>query len=113
MKSLPLNKAKALHRSKEGRPSARSRGYDSAWQKAARAFLAHPANAYCECGNRATLVRHKISIAKRPDLRMSPSNWMPGCVRCNRLDVEREKRGYSDEIGSDGLPVDKNHPFNR
>jgi hypothetical protein len=24
-----------------------------------------------------------------------------------------EVRGYSDEIGSDGLPVDKNHPFNR
>lgn len=113
MKPSPLNKAKGPHRTKDQRSSARQRGYDSAWEKAARAFLAHPANRLCECGAPAVLVRHRISIAKRPDLRMSPANWMPGCVRCNAEDWQREKRGYSDEIGSDGLPLDKNHPFNR
>lgn len=113
MRQAPANKAKPPHRVKDQRPSARQRGYDAAWEKAARAFLAHPANRLCECGAPAVLVRHRISIAKRPDLRMSPANWLPGCQRCNRMDRERERRGYSDEIGSDGLPTDPSHPFNK
>lgn len=107
------NKAKPAPRNKDGRPSARQRGYDTQFEKAARAYLARPENALCECGKPAVLVRHKISIRKRPDLRMALSNWKPGCHRCNRMDREREARGYSEQVGSDGLPTDPNHPFNK
>jgi 5-methylcytosine-specific restriction endonuclease McrA len=74
------------------RPSASQRGYDSEWQKAASAYLAEPANHYCECGAPATLVRHIVSIRQRPDLRMVRSNWKPGCRRCNTLDISKEAR---------------------
>lgn len=73
------------------RPSARQRGYDTAFQRAAAAFLKdHPT---CTCGAPGVLVRHRISIRKRPDLRMDRSNWLPGCRRCNAKDVQRERMG--------------------
>ncbi|MGV1817769.1 endonuclease [Agrobacterium sp. CG160-95] len=74
------------------RPAARDRGYDSEWRKQARAFLAIPGNDLCECGAPSVLVRHVISIRKRPDLRMNTTNWRPGCQRCNALDAAEERR---------------------
>jgi hypothetical protein len=74
------------------RPSAPQRGYDAQWQKAARAFLNQPCNQFCECGAPAVLVRHVVSIRKRPDLRMIRSNWKPGCRRCNARDIANEAR---------------------
>lgn len=74
------------------RPSARQRGYNSDWEREAKAFLALPGNERCACGQPATLVRHVISIRKRPDLRMVRSNWRPGCARCNAIDTARDKR---------------------
>ncbi|MCO5131205.1 MAG: endonuclease [Xanthobacteraceae bacterium] len=72
------------------RPSARQRGYDTAFQREASAFLKdHPT---CTCGAPAVLVRHRISIRARPDLRMAKSNWLPGCRRCNARDVVAERR---------------------
>ncbi|MFK8250658.1 endonuclease [Ancylobacter terrae] len=72
------------------RPSARERGYDTEYQRAAATFLlSHPV---CTCGRPAVLVRHKISIRQRPDLRLEPSNWLPGCRSCNARDVQRERR---------------------
>lgn len=72
------------------RPSARQRGYDTEFQRAAAAFLkAHPT---CPCGKPAVLVRHKVSIRARPDLRMERSNWLPGCRSCNAKDAHRERR---------------------
>lgn len=72
------------------RPSARQRGYDRSFQRAAAAFLKD--HRFCTCGAPAVLVRHRISIRKRPDLRMDRSNWLPGCRRCNARDVQRERR---------------------
>lgn len=74
------------------RPSASQRGYDHEWQKVSSAYLAEPANQYCECGALATLVRHIVSIRQRPDLRMVRSNWKPGCRRCNARDTINEAR---------------------
>lgn len=74
----------------KNRPSARQRGYDREYQVAAAVFLRrHPV---CTCGAAATVVRHRISIAKRPDLRMDQSNWLPGCKSCNAKDYHRERR---------------------
>lgn len=72
------------------RPSARLRGYDTAFQRAAATFLKE--HRFCTCGAPAVLVRHRISIRQRPDLRMDRSNWLPGCRRCNAKDVQRERR---------------------
>ena len=72
------------------RPGARQRGYDRAYQIAAAEFLSrHPR---CTCGAPAVVVRHKVSIAKRPDLRMDQRNWLPGCRSCNAKDYHRERR---------------------
>lgn len=84
-------KAKRAEADKQ-RPSARKRGYDSAWQKAAASFLREPGNQRCACGQPATVVMHKISIRERPDLKMVRSNWKPGCVRCNAIQADRERR---------------------
>lgn len=73
------------------RPSATKRGYDAEWRRLSTAFLALPQNRYCDCGAPATLVRHRISIRKRPDLRLDPRNWLPGCARCNARDAVRER----------------------
>lgn len=113
MTPAPQNKAARPPRNKDARQSARQRGYDATWEKAAAAFLAEPGNQRCDCGAAATVVRHVISIRQRPDLRMVRSNWKPGCKRCNSADWKRERCGYSDEIGNDGLPLDPKHPFNR
>lgn len=74
------------------RPSARQRGYDTGFEKAAKAFLAEPGHERCECGKPAVLVRHRISIRKRPDLRMDRSNWLPGCRSCNARDARADQR---------------------
>lgn len=74
------------------RPNSSQRGYDREWEEAARAFLALPENQWCECGARASLVRHRRSIRTAPHLRMVRSNWKPGCQRCNAIDAARERR---------------------
>lgn len=81
----------ASHAATEARrPGARRRGYDTEFQRAAAEYLkTHPA---CTCGRPAVLVRHKVSIRRRPDLRMDPANWQPGCRSCNAADMHREKR---------------------
>ncbi len=73
------------------RKNASQRGYDRAWERAARSFLGEPSNRYCECGAPATLVRHVISIRRYPELRMVRSNWRPGCRRCNARDYLKER----------------------
>jgi len=81
---------KARHDQK--RPSARQRGYDSTWEREAKAFLSLPQNEFCQCGAKAIVVMHIKSIRQRPDLRMAKSNWKPGCQRCNAIDAANERR---------------------
>lgn len=81
---------KARHDQK--RPSARQRGYDSTWEREAKAFLSLPQNEFCQCGAKAIVVMHIKSIRQRPDLRMVKSNWKPGCQRCNAIDAANERR---------------------
>lgn len=87
--------AERNRRAEAKRPPARARGYDSEWERKAKEFLAEPGNKRCECGNPATLVRHVISIRKRPDLRLARSNWKPGCRWCNARDTARDQRERS------------------
>lgn len=76
------------------RPNASQRGYDGTFERAARAFLARPENRRCaRCGADAQVVMHRLSIRKRPDLRMEQTNWEPGCKRCNAIDAVKERQG--------------------
>ena len=80
------------------RPTARQRGYDSEYQAAAAEYLeVHPR---CECGAPAVLVRHIISIRRRPDLRMDRRNWKPGCRSCNAKDAARDRREDRGDLGT-------------
>lgn len=81
---------KAMHDRR--RPSPSRRGYDQGWRDAAKSFLGEPGHDRCDCGATATLVRHVISIRRRPDLRLVKSNWRPGCVRCNAIDAARDRK---------------------
>lgn len=73
------------------RPSARQRGYDSKWQKEAKAFLA--ANPRCVmCGAPSRVVDHKTP--HRGDMRLfwSRSNWQALCTPCHSGRKQREER---------------------
>lgn len=73
------------------RPSARERGYDTAWDKARAAFLAaHP---WCYgCGQKATTVDHVIPHRGDHRLFWDKSNWQPLCNRCHNSHKQREER---------------------
>jgi len=79
------------------RPSSSQRGYDGTWERQAKAFLARPENRVCARCQRATavVVMHIQSIRMRPDLRMDPANWRPGCRSCNAMEAARERRNIT------------------
>jgi hypothetical protein len=62
---------------------------------------------------RATVVDHiKRHFNRIAALFFAFDNTQSLCKRCHDSDkAKEESRGYGSEIGSDGLPVDKRHPF--
>lgn len=83
----------AVHDAK--RPSARQRGYDSEWEKAAKRFLNRPGNRACVvCGERATVVDHRIAFKGNDILRMDVRNWQPMCRPCNSRKNVRQEGGF-------------------
>jgi hypothetical protein len=44
------------------------------------------------------------------DLAFDPSNLVPLCLNCHALIERKIERGYSTEIGVDGMPLDPKHP---
>lgn len=61
------------------RPTARQRGYDSKWERAAKQFLAQPRNRLCACGcgRVADMVDHVIPHRGDMKLFWDQSNWQP------------------------------------
>jgi len=56
------------------------------------------------------IVPHKGDMS----LFWNPANLMTLCEDCHREHTtQTERRGYSNQIGDDGLPLDPAHPFNR
>jgi 5-methylcytosine-specific restriction endonuclease McrA len=82
--------AKARHDAT--RPSARDRGYDAAWERVRKDFLArHPMCCSPGCAEKATDVDHIVSVRERPDLRLSWSNLRPMCHRHHSRRTAREQ----------------------
>lgn len=76
----PLCARAARAKADANRPTAAARGYDAAWRRVRKDFLAaHPGCCAAGCSQPATEVDHVQSIAERPDLRLSWSNLRGFC----------------------------------
>lgn len=77
------------------RPTARERGYSTAWDKARRDFLAsHPRCAHC--GGLATVVNHIVPHKGDQGLFWKRSNWEAVCAPCHNGPIQSAERreGY-------------------
>lgn len=101
----------------ERRPSARERGYTSAWDKARVDYLRkHPLCVKCKAKGRlraATVVDHIKPHRGDDALFWDSGNWQSLCAPCHNADKQREERGQPSACGLDGLPTDPRHPWNR
>jgi len=77
----------------DDRPNAHARGYDSAWEKVRRRFLAgSPLCQDCLDAGRTTPavdVHHKIKVCDAPSLRLAMGNLMGLCKRCHSIRTRR------------------------
>ena len=79
------------------RPSARQRGYDSKWERAAKQFLAQPQNRLCACGcgRVADMVDHVIPHRGDMKLFWDRTNWQPlassPCHSSRKQSLERKR----------------------
>lgn len=105
------------------RPSARERGYTTAWEKARAAYLRkHPLCCACEAKGRVVpasvvdhIVPHKGDMVKFWD---AANNWQSLCAACHNSKTAREDGAFGNAPkipGCDaaGLPVDPGHPWNQ
>jgi len=93
------------------RPTARQRGYTSAWDKARKAFLtAHPLCAECAKRGVQTPASHVDHITPHKGdkaLFWNRANWQPLCPTCHNSGKQRAERGRPIvAIGADGWPID-------
>jgi 5-methylcytosine-specific restriction endonuclease McrA len=99
------------------RPSARQRGYDTAWDKARLGYLRlHPWCAMCARHGqqvRATVVDHIRPHRGDQRLFWDKTNWQGLCDPHHDSAKQRQERGSAQPIGLDGRPLDPAHPWNR
>lgn len=90
----------------------------AAWQRMRQYHLSQePLCRFCAKQGRvtaATVVDHIKPHRGDRRLFFDQSNFQSLCAPCHdSVKQAEEKRGYSNEIGLDGRPVDPNHPANR
>lgn len=100
------------------RPSARQRGYTRRWDVESRRYrMTHPLCVDCMAHGRVTqadLVDHIKPHKGDQELLWDRDNWQSLCKPCHdRHKQKQEIHGYSTEVGSDGWPVDPEHPANK
>ena len=73
------------------RPNARARGYDAEWERARAEWLA--AYPSCvRCGQKATLVDHKVPVRLAPHRRLDRTNFQSMCTTHHSGAKQREER---------------------
>lgn len=107
-----------MQRGASCRPGPRQRGYNGRWEKARAAFLqARPWCAWCAEEGRQIKAEHvHHAEPHKGDSRKfwDRTKWVPLCAaHHNGRAQQQERHGYHGEVGSDGLPTDPKHPFNR
>lgn len=108
----------AMTQAEDKRASASARGYGNRWQKARAGFLRiHPLCRMCQAIGRstaATVVDHIVPHRGDNALFWDKTNWQPLCKPCHDRHKQRiEKSGTESGCGIDGVPIDKNHHWNR
>lgn len=92
--------------------------YDSArWRKARiRHLNEFPLCALCArqgITTAATVVDHIRPHDENYDLFWDSDNWQSLCATCHSgIKAMQERHGYSQAAGVDGIPIDRNHPWN-
>lgn len=101
----PCERARVKQR-EQARPSARERGYDSKWEREAKAFLAMPANRLCSCGcgKPTDVVDHHIAHKGDKRLFWSRENWRPMARACNSRKAVRKDCGFGRPVRSSNTP---------
>jgi len=92
--------------------------YNARWNRMSKAFrIKNPLCAYCvQIGKitRVDVVDHIVPHRGDVQLFWDQSNWQPLCKRCHdSVKAAEEARGYAVGCGTDGLPIDSAHPWNR
>ena len=91
-----VHKSERTHR--DNRPNAYRRGYNSAWQKASKAYLIkHPYCAEClksDIHTPATVVDHIKPHKGNKDLFWDSSNWQALCKHCHDRKTATEDGGF-------------------
>jgi 5-methylcytosine-specific restriction enzyme A len=100
------------------RPSARQRGYITAWDKARQHYLRkHPLCVMCMAQGHvvvATVVDHKISHKGDHALFWDTNNWQALCEAHHASTKQSIDRiGYDHAIDDHGWPLDEKHPANK
>jgi 5-methylcytosine-specific restriction endonuclease McrA len=71
----------------------------------------------CEAADRvepAVLVDHILPAKNNVELFFDIKNLQSLCRLCHDSAKRKdERRGFSTQVGEDGFPIDRNHPFNR
>lgn len=96
------------------RASARQRGYNTAWDKARRTYLAqHPLCVFCEqqgIVSPASVVDHIKPHRGDQTLFWDTANWQALCKPHHDSTKQRdEKRGTQAGTTADGMPIDPKH----
>lgn len=94
-----------------------------AWKALREAVLARDLYLCQRCGVALTkgrdrptdaVVNHMRRHYGDPELFFAADNCEAACKQCHDALIQGEEaRGYSDEVGDDGMPTDHRHPFNR
>lgn len=62
---------------------------------------------------RATVRDHVIPIREHPGGRLDDENLQSLCKSCHDSIKQRMERGTMSPVGLDGMPIAKDHPWNR
>lgn len=100
------------------RETAVKRGYGAAWQRARLGWLrSHPLCVQCQRLGRlrtANVVDHIQPHRGDQRLFWDQSNWQSLCTSCHNSDKQRfERSGQVLGCGTDGIPIDPGHHWNR
>ena len=92
------------------RPNATDRGYDAAWRRFSRPFLAaRPSCLGCQAigvTRQATVVDHIVPHRGDPKLLWDPRNWQPLCEwHHNSIKAELERRFHLKQITAAELAI--------
>jgi 5-methylcytosine-specific restriction enzyme A len=100
------------------RPSPRSKGYNTRWDRERKRFLiTQPLCVMCKregIDTLASVVDHITPHKGNPALFWSRTNWQALCpMHHNKIKQGIERRGFDRTINASGQPTDPNHPWHR